>query len=392
MSDCTQSLDPQLSALSEAARAITSELSLEQVLQKIAQVARHLINARFAALGVHDGQGHLSRFITAGVDPAIHPEIGALPAGRGLLGIFLHEGKSLIVNNIASHAAAFGFPPHHPTMRSLLGVPIFSKGKLIGALYLADKLDGFPFTETDQQLIETLALHAAIAIENARLYEKNQRLAVLEERERFACDLHDGIIQSLYAVGLSLDNAKAEIAESNQVAIAQIDLSLKSMANIIDDIRSYISGLRPHTLQDEGLRARLESLVAELRTSARLPIRANIDPQINAYLTEAQASHIFHIAHEAISNATRHAQANEIFLSLTHYEDTVTLQVEDDGVGFDLGLLGPQHTSAHRGLSNIQTRISLLDATLKIDTHLHRGTCLTVTLPCKQEALHARLH
>ena len=189
-------IDPKLKALSEAVHAITSELSLEQVLQKISQAARTLINAKYAALGIHDGQGRLSRFITAGLDPAAHATMGPLPTGLGLLGFFLHRGEALIVKDLASHPVAAGFPAHHPIMHDLLGVPIFSKGVLIGALYLTDKQDGTDFTETDQQLVEMLALHVAIAIENANLYEKTQRLAILEERERFARDLHDSIIQS----------------------------------------------------------------------------------------------------------------------------------------------------------------------------------------------------
>jgi signal transduction histidine kinase len=371
-------LDPQLRALSEAARAITSELSLEQVLQKIAQAAQTLINARFAALGVHDGHGNLSRFITAGVAPGAHAQIGKLPAGRGLLGVFLRAGKSLIVNDVANHPAAAGFPQHHPVMRNLLGVPIYSKGELIGALYLADKKDGSNFTETDQQLIEMLALHAAIAIENAHLYEKTQRLAILEERERFARDLHDGIIQSIYAVGLSLDHAKANIAPDNEAALSQIDASLKNLANVINDIRNYIFDLRPHALKHKGLYARLEGLIKELKVNSLLPVRTEIDADINLYLTELQASHVFHIAHEALSNVARHAQARQIYLGLTKKDDSIFLQVEDDGIGFD-----PPTTIeyGHHGLANIQKRVALLNATLNIDSTPNQGTRLTVTIP-----------
>ena len=164
MSGNIDQLHPQLNALSEAAQAITSELSLEQVLHKIAEAARTLINAKYAALGVHDGYGNLSRFITAGISQLNHPEMGPVPTGKGLLGVFLHQGQALIVHDITHHPASAGFPTHHPPMQSLLGVPIFSKGELIGALYLTDKLDGSRFTEADKQLVEMLALHAAIAI------------------------------------------------------------------------------------------------------------------------------------------------------------------------------------------------------------------------------------
>jgi signal transduction histidine kinase len=368
-------LDPKLEALSDAARAITSELSLEQVLLKIAQAARTLINAKFAALGVHDGHCSLARFVTAGIDLADHAKIGALPSGRGLLGVILHEGKSLIVKDIFHHPAAAGFPRHHPAMDSLLGVPIFSKGELIGALYLTDKQDGSDFTETDQQLIETLALHAAIAIENAHLYEKTQRLAILEERERFARDLHDGIIQSIYAVGLSLDNIKANIPPTDQAIQEQIDVSLQSLAQVINDIRNYIFDLRPQALQGQDLLAHLESLIKELKFNTLLPIQAEIDPDINAYVNEVQASQVFHIAHEALSNAARHAQARHINLGLTRQGEVITLRIEDDGVGFEPPT---EIEPGHHGLANIQARVARLNAKLTIDSTPQQGTRLTV--------------
>lgn len=377
MSENKLQLDPQLKALSEATQAITSELSLEQVLLKIAQAARILINAKYAALGVHDGHGYLSRFITAGIDPQMHPKIGPLPTGLGLLGYFLHHGEALIVKDMTEHPLAAGFPEYHPMMKSLLGVPIFSKGELIGALYLTDKLDGAEFSDLDQQLIEMLALHAAIAIENAHLYEKTQRLAILEERERFARDLHDGIIQSIYGVGLTLDNAKALLPTEDESAREQIDISLKSLAVVINDLRNYIFDLRPQALKSKGLYARLEGLVKELKVNTLLPIQVQIDPEINSYVTDLQASHLFHIAHEALSNAARHARPKRIDVSLTRQDDMLILEVEDDGIGFAL----PETiVHGHHGLANMQKRASILNADLQIEAIPNKGTHLILTL------------
>ncbi|RME72463.1 MAG: GAF domain-containing protein [Chloroflexi bacterium] len=371
-------IDPQLKALTDAARTITAELSLEQVLYKIAEVARELINARYAALGIHDGRGTLSQFITTGVDQETADRIGSLPEGHSLLGAFLHHGKALIVNDISKHPASAGFPPHHPIMRSLLGVPIFSKDRLIGALYLADKQDGTNFTHADQQLIEMLAGYAAIAIENARLYEKTQRLAILEERERFSRDLHDGIIQSIYAVGLALESAKTLISPDNQEALTLIDSSMKSLANVITDIRNYIFDLRPQALRDKGLYARLEGLLKELKVNTILNIEAHIDPDINDYLNDTQSSHIFHITHEALSNVARHAKARKVNLSLTHQDGYIKLVVQDDGIGFTV----PRHiVPGHRGLANIKKRAAQLGASLSIQSDpVNGGTCLTLRL------------
>jgi signal transduction histidine kinase len=262
-------------------------------------------------------------------------------------------------------------------MRSLLGVPIFSKGALIGALYLSDKQDDSEFTETDQQLIEMLALHAAIAIENANLYEKTQRLAILEERERFARDLHDGIIQSIYAVGLSLDNIKAALPSNSEDIQEQIDVSLKSMASVINDLRNYIFDLRPQALRDKGLFARLDGLIKELRVNTLLAIQAEIDPEVNHYLTDPQASHIFHIAHEALSNAARHAHAKKIKVNLARQGTQVILRIEDDGIGFSMPAL---QLHGHHGLANIQKRAKILEADLKIGSAPGQGTCITLNV------------
>ena len=368
----------ELRSLNEATRLIAAELSLEDVLQKIIQAAQTLIEVKFAALGIHDGHGKLSRFITAGISAVDQAKIGALPTGRGLLGVLLHQGESLIIKDMSDHPAAVGFPEHHPKMRSLLGAPIFSKNALIGALYLADKRDGSEFTQTDQQLIEMLALHAAIAIENAQLYQKTQRLAILEERERFARDLHDGIIQSIYAVGLSLDNVKAIIPDSDATAKEQIQVSLKSLADVINDLRSYIFDLRPQAMRTKGLRARLEALIKELKANTSLSIQAEIAADINTYLEDQQARHIFHIAHEALSNAARHAKAQNIYLSLVREEAAIILRVEDDGRGFEPPLA---INLGHQGLANIQKRASLLGATLEIESSPGQGARLALTLP-----------
>lgn len=377
----------ELKALNEAAQAITSELSLEEVLHKIVESARSLIKVKYAALGVHGGEGRLTQFVTAGIEPEIEAKISAPPAGHGVLSLFLRKGEPAIVEDIASHPASVGFPAHHPVMHSLLGVSIFSKEQLIGALYLSDKQDGSKFDETDQQLTEMLAHHAAIAIENARLYEQTQRLAILEERERFARDLHDGIIQSTYGVGLSLDSAKAAISWENDAARQMIDLSLKSLAQVITDIRNYIFDLRPQAWKDKGLYARLQGLIKELKINTVLSIEADIEPDIDSYVNKMQASHLFHITHEALANVARHAKASRVYIRLVTENNLLILRVEDNGTGFE-----PPSAihHGHRGLANIRDRASSLNADLDINSHPGAGTRLTlkvrITEPVKATA------
>jgi signal transduction histidine kinase len=176
---------------------------------------------------------------------------------------------------------------------------------------------------------------------------------------------------------LSLDNIKAALPASDEPTREQIDTSLKSLANVINDLRNYIFDLRPQALRDKGLFARLEGLLKELRVNTLLSIQANIDTEINYYLTDLQASHIFHIAHEALSNAARHARAKRITLALTREDVRVILRVEDDGIGFIMPQLD-RH--GHHGLANIQKRAAILEANLEIDSAPNRGTRLTLTL------------
>jgi PAS domain S-box-containing protein len=370
----------QLRALNQAAQAITADLTIEHVLQTVATSARSLLDVKYAALGVHDGQGFISRFATAGIDPELKAQIGPPPIGRGLLGYLLHRGEPLIVDDIAGHQDSVGFPDHHPPMLQLLGVPIFSKDRLLGALYLADKQDGSNFAESDQQLVEMLALHAAIALENARLYEQTQRLAILEERERFAQDLHDGIIQSIYGVGLSLDQVRSDLVALEKSVDQQLDFSLQSLSKVINDIRNYIFDLRPQALAHEGLTARLDGLLLEMRANNQVQIEADLSPGLEVCLSEWQQRHLFHLSHEALSNAIRHAKANRVLLSLTSQADEVWLRIEDDGVGFE-----PPASVApgHRGLTNMQARAAQLGATLEIDSAPQQGTRLSLRVKCR---------
>lgn len=182
----------RLRAVSEAAVAITSELTLERVLQKIADSARDLVGAKYAALGVVDEeQRRLSSFVVSGITSEEAAAIGTRPRGLGLLGLLLQEPRPIRVRNIAEDPRSIGFPPHHPEMTSFLGVPIVSKGKVLGNFYMADKVDRGEFSQEDEDILALFAAHAAVAIENARLYTQTDtalkvKVAEVERSERQA--------------------------------------------------------------------------------------------------------------------------------------------------------------------------------------------------------------
>lgn len=175
----------QFELMNSAIIAITGELSLKNVLNRIVDLARSVVGARYAALGVPGPDGELSAFITSGITPEQHRAIGDLPKGRGLLGVLLTEERSLRLRDISEHPESVGFPPNHPPMRSFLGVPITAHGEVLGNLYLTEKRFADEFTTEDEQLVELLARHAAVAIENARLY---QQVESQQERLRFVID------------------------------------------------------------------------------------------------------------------------------------------------------------------------------------------------------------
>ena len=194
-----EGLAERLAALDAASRAVAAELDIDRVLTVIVERVQELVGARYAALGIADGAGRMERFITTGITPEERAAIGPVPEGHGLLGLLIMEGRSIRADDISKHPASVGFPPNHPPMTSFLGVPVRVKGESVGNLYLTDKAHGEPFTEDDERLVEMFAVHAGIAIENARLHDQVQRFAIVEERERIGKDLHDGIIQAIYA-------------------------------------------------------------------------------------------------------------------------------------------------------------------------------------------------
>ena len=229
----------ELAAMDTATRGIAGVLDLDRVLQLITDRVRELAHAQYAALGIVDQDFGIERFITSGISRAERERIGPPPRGHGLLGAIAHDPHPVRVHDINTDHRRYGFPPNHPEMHSLLGVPVSAKGRSIGRLYLTNKLPSGDFSEDDERLVEMFALHAGIAIENARLHEQVQRLAIVEERERIGRDLHDGIIQSIYAVGLSLEDVPDLMEDEPEVAKARVERAIDSLDQSIRDIRNF---------------------------------------------------------------------------------------------------------------------------------------------------------
>ena len=367
-----------LYALDRATRAIAGELDVDRVLQLIIDSVRELVGAKYAALGTFDSRGRIERFITSGMSDELRHRIGSLPQGHGLLGTIIRDGVTLRIPDIARHPDSYGFPPEHPPMGSLLGAPIRVGGKTVGNFYLTEKVEASEFNDADQELVEMFALHAGIAIQNARLHQEVQKLAIVDERLRISRDLHDGIIQSIYAVSLSLEDVPELIDEDASEAGARVDRAIDRLHTTISDIRTFIVGLGPE--DDAGLRGALESLARELLTASDVELTIDLSgaAELDGRLSPEAGHELSQIAREALSNVARHSGASHASLSLQVEGDAAILEVKDDGRGFNPGKrLG----SGHFGLANLRDRSAAVAGTLAIESKPGKGTRIIVSLP-----------
>jgi signal transduction histidine kinase len=283
----------------------------------------------------------------------------------------MNERQALRLERMADHPRSVGFPAYHPEMTSLLGVPIQLGEHLFGMLYLCDRFDGLPFTEEDQWLVETLAGYAALAIAGVLLSDQRGRLVLLEERERVGNELHDGIIQSLYAIGMQLQLIRL----SNAAPDAPLDDIIHSLDTVIEDIRRYILNLRVADYERQTVHDALEDVVARLHVPSHLTVDLDV-PQRQSPFPAPVLEAVCQIAQEALSNAIRHADASTIRITATETESLFQLAIEDNGRGFD--------TDAEReglGLRNIQQRARIHGGKVTIRSALNEGTRLTLTIP-----------
>ena len=554
-----EQLEERLAALHRASLELVGVLSLEIVLERIIQIAREQAEAQYAALGVVDEHGELIQFIPVGMTDEAAKDVGEPPIGKGLLGALQDERRTIRVHDIHKDPRSYGFPPGHPVMRSFLGVPIMLGERLFGRIYLTDKIDHFEFTAEDERVIEMLAAYAAVAINNARMYQDLQerdqaltqksedlalindmavalassqeideilhqtmdrmishlaveageiylneegrqslrlalrqgdafsgfwtrerfrfgegyvgivaqtgkpvvrldlrknlrylrpeivdagfccmacvpltargnvvgvisvatrrkhrldmreinlltaigawagitienarlnrqarRLAVLEERERIGMDLHDGIIQSIYGVGLLLDYARLAVEDDPDLAREKIEEAGQGLNQTISDIRSYIMDLRPRQFRGEDLMAGLQLLVEEFKANSAAQ-GALVGPRDGLVaLSTVNATALFHICQEALANVAKHAHAGQAKVHLWTTNNRVMLEVMDDGGGFDIS---EASVNLGHGLSNMQTRAHKVGGDVEISSKAGEGTTVLAWVPWGSESV-----
>ena len=552
-----EQLEERLAGLHRASLDLIQDTSLESLLERIARIACEEAGAQYAAVGVLDDQGELEKFIPIGMTQEDIKKMAHPPVGKGLIGVLMRGEGPVRIANIAADPRSSGFPKHHPPMTSFLGVPIEASGRQLGQIYLTNKIGADEFSLEDQQVIETLAAYAAIAISNLRLYQEltrrdqiltqrsenlallndlastlasssdidqildkaltqmmeylhlelgdiflreedskvlklvlhrseisgslwahkefhvgeglvgqvaksgqprlldlpgvdgdglepavmgscfrqiacfplpgrsgvigvlvianchpgplneqeiqllssigswvgmavenvrlslqQRRLAVLEERERIGMDLHDGIIQSIYAVGLTLDHARLLMAEDPEAARQRIIQATSDLNSTIRDIRTYILDLRPRQLYNESLMQGVQRLVSEFRANTLVDVNLQGPADNLAGLPDAQAIALFHICQETLANIAKHARARHVEVSLWKTADRVLLEVSDDGRGFDASKV--KLTLGH-GLANMQTRVHNVGGEVEISSEPGKGAAVLAWVPFSNE-------
>jgi signal transduction histidine kinase len=380
LADALEQKRQQLQAVNTAGLALTSELDREEVLQRVADQARLVANAKYAALGVFDEDGVVETFTTSGISAEERARIGALPRGQGLLGHLQAERRPMRLRDLHQHASSVGFPPEHPPMRSFLGTPIVLRGEALGNLYLTEKQGAEEFTEADAEAVETLAAQAAIAIENARLYEQAERVSVLDERNRIRMDLHDGVMQSLYGVGLLLEDVADRLAEEPEHARAQLVRSVDRLNAAIADLRGYVLGLRPMTTSDRSLPESLGLLADQARSSALIDVQVDVAAGPANALDRERREAAYLVAADALGNVARHARARHAWVRLLAADGKVILEIADDGVGFQF-----DESATGHGLHNMRERAFQVGGTLDVESMPGRGARVRLTLPATPE-------
>jgi signal transduction histidine kinase len=342
----------QVRRLLTAVAAISSDLSLPVVLRRIVASACQLVDAQYGALGVlgpgtDAKQIRLIEFITEGADEEAIRRIGHYPDGRGILGVLIREPRPLRLHDLASHPQSYGFPEGHPAMRTFLGVPVRIQDRVFGNLYLTEKRNGGDFTAGDEEVAVALAGAAGVAIENARLQERVRQLAVLEDRERIARDLHDTVVQRLFATGLGLQ-AVTYITADPEVA-ARIQQAVDELDSTIRDIRGVIFALHAHESGEQSLRVQVLSLATEMKAALGFEPRVHFDGPVDAAADVGLADDLLAVLRELLSNVAHHARATSADVHLLAGSEII-LRVEDDGRG-----PGPTRDGGD-GLRNLEAR------------------------------------
>jgi signal transduction histidine kinase len=371
--------DPvKLTRVIEAVMLLRADLELPVLLSHVIDEARSLTSARYGALGILNSERTtIAEFLTVGLTEDEEARIGSRPTGKGVLGLLLSDPQPLRLTKLGEHPQSSGFPAHHPPMGSFLGVPIEVRGEVYGSLYLTDKIGSSEFTDEDQALVEALAVAAGMAIENTRLHQRVQDLAVLEDRDRMARDLHDTVVQHLYAVGISLETMAKETEE--EATADRLAVLVSDVGEAIRQVRSSIYELGLDE-EDPGVRAGVVTLVRSLTPMLGFDVRVSFDGPIDAVISQSVTEQLLTTIREAVTNVGRHAHATEASVVVSAHHGVCHLRVVDNGIGLAVN----QDENVGLGLVNLRRRAEKMHGTMEMVSPKSGGTVLEWEVPVSQ--------
>ncbi|GAB3170563.1 GAF domain-containing sensor histidine kinase [Streptomyces incanus] len=383
-----------LAAVSTALLAMSRHLEVRDVLKTIVASARELLDAQYAALGVPDDHGGFAQFVVDGVSDGQWKAIGPLPRQHGILAAMLREDRPQRLADVRKDPRFEGWPSAHPEMVDFLGLPIRDGDEVIGALFLANKLrpvGGHPpqapggpepegvcgFTQDDEDVLGILAQHAAIALTNARLYERSRELTIAEERSRLAHELHDAVSQKLFSLRLTAQAAARLVDRDPSRAKGELQQVAALAAEAAEELRAAVVELRPAALDEDGLVATLRTQVQVLDRahSARVTFTGHGVRALPATQEEA----VLRVAQEALHNALRHAEAGQVDVTLERRGNGAVLRVADDGKGFDPGII--RRAGRHLGLVSMRDRASGVGGSLTVESAPGKGATIEMEVP-----------
>lgn len=364
--------DEQLDRLLEAVSTLGSNLDVDDVLQRVASLARSLMNAKYGAIGVlNEDKTALAQFIHDGIDDETAAAIGPLPEGKGILGRIIHHPVPLLLPHLENHPESFGFPEHHPSMDSFIGVPITAHGEVFGNLYLTDKRDG-EFSAADERFAVALARVAGAFIENAALHERVKNIAIVEDRERIARDLHDTVLQRIFGAGLQLQRIAKAGDDKQRIDIEHI---IEELDAIMGDIRSSIFSLQPYELTEGSVREQLVQVIDRVTLTSRLVPAVHLDGRLAADVPPAIAQELIAVLEEGLANVVKHAEATHVDIEVRIENGELMFDLIDDGRGTTGPRLGGQ------GLQNMEHRAKRLGGEFSCQPAAQGGTHLHWQVP-----------
>ncbi|MFI6940637.1 GAF domain-containing sensor histidine kinase [Streptomyces sp. NPDC050418] len=371
-----------LYAVSTALLAMSRHLEVRDVLKTIVASARELLDAEYAALGVPDDHGGFAQFVVDGVSDEQWKAIGPLPRQHGILAAMLHDDGPERLADVRKDPRFGGWPTAHPDMSDFLGLPIRDGDETIGALFLANKNcpkpdGGCGFTQEDEDLLGILAQHAAIALTNARLYERSRELTIAEERTRLAHELHDAVSQKLFSLRLTAQAAAKLIDRDPVRAKGELQQVAALAAEAADELRAAVTELRPTALDEDGLVATLRTHIQVL-DRAHAPVVTFRCEGVRA-LPASQEEAMLRVAQEALHNALRHSDAAHVTVVLEKHGQGAVLRVTDDGRGFEPR--ATRRAGRHLGLVSMRDRASGVGGRLTVESAPGEGTTIEMEVP-----------